>query len=82
MIIYILFSKSKNTFSECLEWLQNKKYNIIDLDLIDDIYRFQILPNNKSNLIKISIDREKQIEAIVTLDYIKNLNSRNLVYSI
>lgn len=73
MIIFILFSKDKNTFSECLEWLQNKKYNIVNLEILEDVYKIQLLPNNKSNLTKILIDNEKQIEALTDGDTITQI---------
>lgn len=79
MIVYILFSKSNNTFMECIDWLQNKNFSFIDLNYDDDNYEFQISTSD-NKLVKISIDKEKQIDAIVTSDYIKNLN-RNLLYS-
>jgi len=79
MIVYILFSKSNNTFMECIDWLQNKNFSFIDLNYDDDNYEFQISASD-NKLVKISIDKEKQIDAIVTSDYIKNLN-RDLLYS-
>ena len=64
---------------ECIDWLQNKNFSFIDLNYDDDNYEFQISTSD-NKLVKISIDKEKQIDAIVTSDYIKNLN-RNLLYS-
>lgn len=64
---------------ECIDWLQNKNFSFIDLNYDDDNYEFQISASD-NKLVKISIDKEKQIDAIVTSDYIKNLN-RDLLYS-
>lgn len=79
MIVYILFSKSNNSFMDCIDWLQNKNFSFIDLNYDDDNYTFQISESD-NKLVKISIDKEKKIEAIVTSDYIKNLN-KDLLYS-
>jgi hypothetical protein len=64
---------------DCIDWLQNKNFSFIDLNYDDDNYTFQISESD-NKLVKISIDKEKKIEAIVTSDYIKNLN-KDLLYS-
>lgn len=68
MIVYILFSKSTNTFMDCIDWLQNKNYSFMDVNYDDENFKFQI-SEIENNLVKISFDKEKKIDAIVSKKY-------------
>ena len=61
MIVYILFAKSKNTMMQCIEWFTNNNYNILDLEVTHNNYKFQVA-DVKSDLIQISILSESLTE--------------------